>query len=62
MACLSTVENRIKKLEKTEDSEFQNDIDTLKSLAYALKLIDVGNFSKYQRLLTLILDKKSGSK
>ena len=60
MACLSTVENRIKKLEKTEDPEFQDDIETLTSLANGLKRIDASQFSKYQRLLTLIQDKKQG--
>lgn len=60
MACLSTVENRIKKLEKTADTQFSDDIATLSSLAYGLKRIDASNFSKYQRLLTLIQDKKSG--
>jgi len=64
MACLSTVENRLKKLEKklekTEDAEFTNDIETLTSLANGLKRIDAKQFSKYQRLLTLIQDKKQG--
>jgi len=60
MACLSTVENRIKKLEKTGDTEFAEDIETLTSLANGLKRIDALNFSKYQRLLSLIQDKKQG--
>ncbi len=64
MACLSTVENRLKKLEKklekAEDAEFANDIETLTSLANGLKRIDAKQFSKYQRLLTLIQDKKQG--
>jgi len=60
MACLSTVENRLNKLKNKDDSEFADDIDTLASLAQSLKRIDAPNFSKYQRLLTLIADKKQG--
>jgi SNF2 family DNA or RNA helicase len=60
MACLSTVENRLNKLIKKEDEEFADDIDTLSSLVQSLKRIDAPNFSKYQRLLTLIADKKLG--
>jgi len=37
-----------------------NDVDTLTSLANGLKRIDASQFSKYQRLLTLIQDKKLG--
>lgn len=60
MACLSTVENRLKKLKNKDDADFADDIDTLASLAQSLKRIDAPNFSKYQRLLTLIQDKKQG--
>lgn len=60
MACLSTVENRLNKLKNEDDIEFADDIDTLSSLAQSLKRIDAPNFSKYQRLLTLIADKKQG--
>ena len=60
MACLSTVENRLNKLIKKQGGEFLDDIDTLKSLVQSLKRIDAPNFSKYQRLLTLIQDKKLG--
>jgi superfamily II DNA or RNA helicase len=60
MACLSTVNNRLNKLKSKNDTDFVDDIDTLKSLAQSLKRIDAPNFSKYQRLLTLIQDKKSG--
>ncbi len=58
MACLTTVENRLNKLITKEDEEFANDIDTLSSLVQSLKRIDAPNFSKYQRLLTLIANKK----
>ena len=60
MACLSTVENRLNKLKNKDDIEFAEDIDTLASLAQSLKRVDAPNFSKYQRLLTLIQDKKLG--
>ncbi len=60
IACLSTVENRLNKLIKKEDDDFADDIATMKSLAQSLKRIDAPNFSKYQRLLTLIQDKKQG--
>jgi superfamily II DNA or RNA helicase len=60
MACLSTVENRLNKLKNKDNIEFADDIDTLASLAQSLKRIDAQNFSKYQRLLTLIQDKKLG--
>jgi superfamily II DNA or RNA helicase len=60
MACLSTVNNRLNKLKNKDECEFYDDINTLKSLAQSLKRIDAPHFSKYQRLLTLIQDKKSG--
>ncbi|WJG26798.1 DEAD/DEAH box helicase [Vibrio furnissii] len=56
IACLSTVENRIKKLDKkleqTGDSDFQEDINELEHLASALRNVDKHSFSKYQQLLT----------
>nr|ALP44725.1 putative ATP-dependent helicase [Vibrio cholerae] len=56
MACLSTVENRIKKLEQklknTSDVDYQEDINELEHLASALRNVDKASFSKYQQLLT----------
>ncbi len=60
MACLSTVKNRIKRLEAKQDPEFDDDLNALKSFAYALERVTPDQFSKYQRLLTLISDKKAG--
>ncbi|PVZ64548.1 helicase [Pelagibaculum spongiae] len=54
MACLSTVENRIKNLQRRDDSELQCDINELESFAGALKNIDKNSFSKYHSLLNTI--------
>ncbi|MGL5336779.1 MAG: helicase-related protein, partial [Enterovibrio sp.] len=58
MACLSTVENRIKKIQQKIkehiDIDYQEDISELESFASALRGIDKTNFSKYQQLLTTI--------
>lgn len=56
MACLETVQNRIKRLEKQDnlDQQDQADISELKELAQALEQIEVSDFSKYQQLLKLI--------
>ncbi|MDZ7697622.1 MAG: DEAD/DEAH box helicase [Deltaproteobacteria bacterium] len=56
-ACLDTIRNRIRRLEKSEDPAYENDIALLKDLAYAVDRIDVESFSKYQRLIELIRDK-----
>jgi superfamily II DNA or RNA helicase len=58
VACLSTVTNRLNRLAKQQDSDFDDDIAILSSLAEGLKRIDKNSFSKYQRLLQLIQDKK----
>jgi ERCC4-related helicase len=58
VACLSTVENRLKRLDKLQDPIFNDDIEILSSLAQGLQKIDKNSFSKYQRLLTLIQGKK----
>ena len=60
MACLSTVNNRIKKLEAKQDPDFEDDLNSLKSFAQALERVSAEHFSKYQQLLTLISDKKAG--
>lgn len=59
-ACLSTIRNRIKKLEKNADNASQKDIDKLEDLAAAVGSITPDKFSKYQKLLSVIQDKKSG--
>lgn len=58
-ACLATVQNRVKRVEKrldrVRDDELRTtlveDLDTLQGLALALKAIKPENFSKYQLLL-----------
>ena len=59
-ACIATIENRIRRLEKHEDPDTAQDIEGLESLKNALMLISPGNFSKYQRLISLIKDKRKG--
>ncbi|MBD2195655.1 MULTISPECIES: DEAD/DEAH box helicase [Calothrix] len=60
MACLETVCNRINRVEKTDDRRFSADIDELKALAAALVTINDQNFSKYQKLLKLIITAEDG--
>lgn len=59
-ACLDTIRNRIRRLEKSEDPGFDNDIGLLKDLAYAVEMISLEEFSKYQRLVDVIRDKNKG--
>ena len=60
MACLETVQNRIKRVSKQEDTRFSNDLLELKKLGSALELINHKRFSKYQRLLELITKSDDG--
>jgi superfamily II DNA or RNA helicase len=54
-ACLSTLENRIRRLEKREPSEeVAADLDKLSGLHLAVRAITPDAFSKYQRLLALL--------
>jgi len=60
-ACLSTIKNRISRLEKREDDEDAlHDITELERLKQAVSAISIEAFSKYQRLLQLIKDKDKG--
>ena len=59
-ACLDTINNRIKRLEKTEEPRFMQDIESLKKLHDAVGDITSDKFSKYQKLLDTIRDKKHG--
>jgi len=59
-ACLDTINNRIRRLEKTEEPRFMQDIESLKELHDAVGNITSDNFSKYQKLLDTIKDKKHG--
>lgn len=58
-ACLETISNRIRKLEKTGEPGWKNDINSLEVLKQKVTGITPDNFSKYQRLLGLIRDKKN---
>ncbi|KPA16650.1 ATP-dependent helicase, partial [Candidatus Magnetomorum sp. HK-1] len=59
-ACLVTIKNRINRLSKLEDIEAQKDIERLENFATAVELITPENFSKYQKLISVIKDKKHG--
>ncbi len=58
-ACLETIGNRIRKLEKTGELGWKNDINSLEALRLKVSGITPDNFSKYQNLLTLIRDGKN---
>jgi ERCC4-related helicase len=53
-ACLETVKNRLKRLEKEASEPDRTEIVELEALKYALEQVDVPSFSKYQQLLKLI--------
>ena len=59
-ACLQTIGNRVTKLAKEEDPDFEADIEALQDLAALLEKVGPKDFSKYQRLLEVIQDKKKG--
>ncbi len=62
-ACISTCENRIKKLLSAKDVEkTSHDIQTLQEFVRILKEIDAPNFSKYQELVTILKDPGEGFK
>ena len=55
-ACLETTQNRIDRLKAEGDPIYQHDLQALRSLADQLQEIGPGQFSKYQRLLSLLKD------
>ncbi|MEE4359124.1 MAG: DEAD/DEAH box helicase [Desulfococcaceae bacterium] len=59
-ACLKTIENRMKRLEKDKDGAAQKDIAQLETFYNAVARITPDNFSKYQKLLSVIKDEKQG--
>jgi len=59
-ACLATLKNRIKKLEKENNPEFAGDLNQLQNFARQVDRIGKAEFSKYQRLLQVITDKNKG--
>lgn len=59
-ACLVTIKNRINRLQKDNDPDAEKDIAQLKDLAAAVELITPEEFSKYQKLLSVVRDKNHG--
>ena len=59
-ACLDTINNRIRRLEKTEKAKFDPDIETLKGLHDGVEKITPDKFSKYKKLLDVIKNKDQG--
>lgn len=59
-ACITSIDNRLKKLRKKYPDEEFVDIYTLKELKESLKKITPIDFSRYQRLLKLLKDKAYG--
>jgi len=55
-ACIETIDHRISKLRKEGSAEDLEDIFQLEELSQALKQIKPKEFSKYQRLLSLLKD------
>lgn len=53
LACIESIKNRIKKIEKLEE-DYSDDINTLEVLLKKLEQIDSNSFSKYQALIELI--------
>ncbi|TAK52678.1 MAG: DEAD/DEAH box helicase [Betaproteobacteria bacterium] len=54
-ACLSTIENRLKRLQgKANEPTIRDDISTLEGLKLAVEAIKPRKFSKYQRLVALL--------
>ncbi len=59
-ACLETLQNRFKRLEKDKDPAYGKDIESLRKLAESIEPIAEHNFSKYQKLLEVIKNKEYG--
>ena len=59
-ACLQTIQHRISRLQKEEGEEAAKDIQSLEELAGNLQPIASNNFSKYQKLLSVIRDSLHG--
>ncbi len=59
-ACLATIRKRITKLQKDASQDTLQDITALEDLAAAIEMITPAEFSKYQKLLSVIQHKKQG--
>ena len=55
-ACLQTIQHRISRLQKEESEETAKDIQALQTLADTLQPVGPKNFSKYQKLISVIQD------
>ena len=53
-ACLETIRQRLRKIEKVTDTEADKDRVTLGGIVEALERIGASNFTKYQRLLDML--------
>ena len=59
-ACLDTIKNRVRRLEKETDAATQEDVESLKAFAMEVATITPTDFSKYQKLLAVIRDRTDG--
>lgn len=59
-ACLETIKNRVRKLEKESDAESRDDIESLQVLEETVAAIKATDFAKYQKLLSVVRDRKNG--
>lgn len=60
MACLQTIQARLRRLEKLEDPTYDDDTLSLQELEEEARAIAPESFSKYQKLLKVIPDQKDG--
>ena len=64
-ACISTVENRLNKLQKKydkkPDEDIAHDIDQLQTIHASVSTVEKKHFSKYQHLLEMLTPKGKGS-
>jgi SNF2 family DNA or RNA helicase len=61
-ACLSTIENRLKRLKaRVQDEKILSDISTLEGLRLSIQAIKPEQFTKYQRLIELLSTKGANS-
>ena len=59
-ACLMTIKNRINRLQKDDDPDAEKDIARLEELADQVEQITPEQFSKYQKLLSVVRDQNHG--
>lgn len=60
-ACIDTVQNRIRRLERRDDAHvYSNDIRSLRELLAELETVTPHEFSKYQKLLEVLANEEHG--